>query len=108
MQPNPFEPLLASFSQAMEERIICEVLKRLESQRETEEKQKNTENDYLTIEELCELTKLKKSTIYAKRSRRELPAYKFGRELRFKRSEVDAWIRSKQLTCLENREGGEG
>lgn len=106
MQPNPFEPLLASFSQAMEERIICEVLKRLESQRETEENQKTTENDYLTIDELCELTKLKKSTIYAKRSRRELPAYKFGRELRFRRSEIEEWMQTKRQTCL-TREGGQ-
>ncbi len=105
MQPNPYEPLLAYFGQEMEERIICEVLKRLESQRETEENQKTKENDYLTIDELCELTKLKKSTIYAKRSRRELPAYKFGRELRFRRSEIEEWMQTKRQTCLAG-EGG--
>ena len=60
----------------------------------------NNDTEYLSIGDLSKLTGLQKATIYAKRSRRELPAYKFGRALRFKRSEVDAWIRSKQLTCI--------
>ncbi len=106
MQPNPIETLLASYSQEMEDRIICEVLKRLEKDRENQKRLKDQENDYLTINELSELTGLKKATIYAKRSRRELPAYKFGRELRFRRSEIDDWMRTKRQTCLNSDGGG--
>jgi len=59
-----------------------------------------TESEYLTVDELSKLTGLKKATIYAKRTNRELPAYKFGRELRFKRDEIETWIRSKKQTCI--------
>jgi excisionase family DNA binding protein len=89
MNENPFNSMMAAFSQEMENRIYERLITRLGRQQETEENQKNTESDYLKIDELCELTKLKKSTIYAKRSRREIPAYIFGLELRFKRPEVE-------------------
>ena len=105
MEQNPFDAMMAVFSQEMEDRIYERLRNRIDKiDKENPEKQ----NEYLTIDELSDLTGLKKATIYAKRSRRELPAYKFGRELRFKRPEVDAWINSKQLTCLEDEEGGVG
>ena len=63
------------------------------------------DSEYLSIEDLSELTGLKRATIYAKRSRREIPAYKFGRELRFKRSEINDWMQVKRQTCLTS-EGG--
>jgi len=62
-------------------------------------------SEYLSIDELSALTGLKRATIYAKRSRRELPAYRFGRELRFRRSEIEDWMRTKRQTYL-NSEGG--
>ncbi len=58
------------------------------------------ESEYLTVDELSEMTGLKKATIYAKRTKREIPAYKFGRELRFRREEIHGWIESKKLLCL--------
>ncbi len=64
------------------------------------------DSEYLSVDELSKLTGLKRATIYAKRSRRELPAYKFGRELRFRRSEIDDWMRTKRQTCLTS-EGGD-
>ncbi len=63
------------------------------------------ESEYLSVDDLSNLIGLKKATIYAKRSRRELPAYKFGRELRFLRSEIDAWMQTRRQVCLTN-EGG--
>lgn len=62
-----------------------------------------TESEYLSVEELSELTGLKKATIYAKRSRRELPAYKFGRELRFKRNEIETWMNTKKTYSVGER-----
>lgn len=76
----------------------------LENYKKDEERKKE-QNEYLTIDELAELTGLKKATIYAKRTNRELPAYKFGRELRFRRDEIQRWIDSKKLLCLPKREG---
>ena len=70
-----------------------------------DQKTDKDEKDFLSIDELSELTGLKKATIYAKRSMREIPAYKFGRELRFKRSEVEDWINAKRLTCFHSTSG---
>lgn len=62
-----------------------------------------TESEYLSVNELSELTGLKKATIYAKRSRRELPAYRFGRELRFKREEIETWMMTRQTYYVGER-----
>ncbi len=107
MTENPFDSMLTGFCKQLEDRLFERLIARIKRQKEIAESKKIDNKTYLTIDELCDLTGLKKATIYAKRSRRELPAYKFGRELRFKRLEVDAWINSKQLTCLANREGGD-
>ena len=96
-----FQTMMTSIEQLVDKRIIIKI-KELQMEMEAKDTtgDSNIDNEYLSIEDLSRLTGLQKATIYAKRSRRELPAYKFGRELRFKRSEVDAWIRSKQLTCI--------
>lgn len=97
-----FELMTASIEQMVDDRInerLQEIKAEIED-RETAENE-SCNGEYISIEELSNLTGLSKATIYGKRSRRELPAYKFGRELRFKRSEVENWIRSKRLTVLE-------
>ena len=106
MEQNPFDVMMAVFSQEMEDRIYERLRKRIDTTDKNDQELQEKQDEYLSVDELSDLTGLKKATIYAKRSRRELPAYKFGRELRFKRSEVDAWINTKQLTCLQDREGG--
>ncbi|MBE0662576.1 MAG: helix-turn-helix domain-containing protein [Bacteroidales bacterium] len=58
------------------------------------------EPEYLSIDELAKLTGLSKNTIYQKRSRREIPAYKFGRELRFKKSDLNTWMETKKHPML--------
>ncbi len=63
-------------------------------------------SEYLSVDELSELTGLKRATIYAKRSRREIPAYKFGRELRFRRSEIEDWMQTRRQVCLTDYEKG--
>ena len=105
MKENLFDSMLTGFCEQLEDRLFERLIDRIERHKETKETREIDTETYLTIEELCELTKLKKSTIYAKRSRRELPAYRFGRELRFKRSEIDEWMQTKRQTCLTS-EGG--
>ena len=94
---------------AMIQKIVAdEITKQLETftaaQAPVEKKNSGrTESEYLSVDELSELTGLKKATIYAKRSRRELPAYKFGRELRFKREEIKTWMNTKQTYYVGER-----
>ena len=98
----------ADFESIIRMIINEEVQKQLETftaaQAPVEEKfSGRNESEYLSVDELSELTGLKKTTIYAKRSRRELPAYKFGRELRFKREEIKTWMNTKQTYYVGER-----
>ena len=97
-----FKTMTASIEQLVDERIN-QKLRELKQDLETREMSQNGNKDeeYMSIEDLSRLTGLRKATIYGKRSRREIPAYKFGRELRFRKSEVDKWIKSKSLTSLQ-------
>ncbi len=97
---------MTSIEQLVDDRINKK-MKELQEKMDAEDDQKSHGNgdEYLSVDDLSKLTGLKRATIYAKRSRRELPAYKFGRELRFRRSEIDDWMRTKRQTCLSN-DGG--
>jgi excisionase family DNA binding protein len=49
----------------------------------------------LTIEQVAERLQLKPSTVYEltrRRSRRPLPVLRVGKFLRFRRSEIEAWL----------------
>lgn len=67
---------------------------------------------YISVDGLCELTGLSKTTIYIKSSRKEIPgAKKIGGKLLFDRQVIENWIesgavktRSEMLNYLE--EGG--
>lgn len=53
-------------------------------------------NEILTIEEAAKLTGLAKQTLYSFTSRREIPHFKRGKGIRFRRCELEQWM-------LENR-----
>ena len=57
----------------------------------------NDQSIYMTLDELCSILRVSKHTIYKQRSMGIAPtAYRFGKYLRFKRTEVDEWIESKR------------
>ena len=61
-------------------------------------------DELLTVDELASIFKLTRWTIYnltRARNRREgaLPYIKIGRELRFRRSAVEAWLLGQELTA---------
>jgi excisionase family DNA binding protein len=52
--------------------------------------------EILNIDELSEYLCIKKSNLYSKVERKEIPFYKIGHLVRFKRSDIDLWMeRSK-------------
>jgi excisionase family DNA binding protein len=53
-------------------------------------------NEFLSIDELSEYLSVKRSTLYAHVESGELPHYRVGRLIRFKRSEVDRWMESRR------------
>lgn len=56
------------------------------------------ETEFLSVEELSKFLGLKAKTIYSICRRGELPCYKFGRLLKFKRSDIEAWVEGNRKT----------
>jgi excisionase family DNA binding protein len=59
------------------------------------------EKGYLNIEELSEYLGIKKSTLYAKVAKRQVPYYKIDRLIRFKKTEIDRWVESLRQAPVE-------
>jgi len=58
---------------------------------------------YLTIRQLAEYLNVKRSTLYFQVASGELPHYRIGRLIRFRKDEVDAWMKNHRG---ENRQIG--
>jgi len=82
-----------------------EVLRKVLAERQPGLEQTTTPiqlKELLTIEEAAIFLNLAKPTIYSLTSRRELPFFKTGKKLYFKRSELLSWIeKGKQKTIEE-------
>jgi excisionase family DNA binding protein len=50
------------------------------------------DDGFLTIQEVSEWLRVKPSTLYAKVESGDIPHYKVGRLVRFKREDVDDWM----------------
>lgn len=61
--------------------------------------------DVLTIEELAAYLKIPKSTLYKLVREGKIPCQKVGRHWRFHRSAIDAWLKERGGTNLENNKG---
>jgi excisionase family DNA binding protein len=51
------------------------------------------DNRWLSVDELAEYLGVSKDTVYAWVARKGMPGYKVGRLWKFKREDVDAWVR---------------
>ncbi len=54
------------------------------------------ESDILTLEELHSYLKIPKPTLYALAQGGRIPAAKVGKHWRFRRSEIDGWLKAQQ------------
>ncbi|MBI4536498.1 MAG: helix-turn-helix domain-containing protein [candidate division NC10 bacterium] len=64
--------------------------------------------DYITVDEAAELTGWTRATLYSKASRRQIPSYRIGRSLRFRRQDMLNLFRPRPaLRPLADKEGGE-
>lgn len=50
-------------------------------------------DEFMTLDELVTYLKVSKSTLYKLCERGMLPSCKVGRQLRFKKTEMDSWLR---------------
>ena len=49
---------------------------------------------WLSISEICQYLGISNDTVYKWIEKREMPAHKIGRLWKFKKDEVDEWVRS--------------
>ena len=54
------------------------------------------ESDILTVEELHSYLKIPKPTLYALAQGGRIPAAKVGKHWRFRRSDIDGWLKAQQ------------
>ncbi len=57
-----------------------------------------TETDILTLEELHGYLKIPKPTLYALAQGGRIPAAKVGKHWRFRRTDIDEWLKPQQWT----------
>jgi excisionase family DNA binding protein len=61
-------------------------------------KQNNTPIDkWLTLEQIAEYLQMSTSSIYKMAQAGKIPAYKVGRQWRFKREEIDKWVEKNKF-----------
>ncbi len=85
---NPFE-------------LIIDKLNNIESLLKTVMKKDNgtvTITEVLNLNQAAEYVSLSKSAIYKKTSERNIPHFKQGKKLYFKRSELDNWLTELKIT----------
>jgi excisionase family DNA binding protein len=61
------------------------------------------EDRWLSVDEIAEYLGVVKASVYRWVERKQLPAHKVGKLWKFKRDEVDAWVRSGQARDNEER-----
>lgn len=48
---------------------------------------------FMTVQEVAEYLRMKPLAVYRKVKRKEIPFLKAGRSIRFRREEIDRWLR---------------
>lgn len=63
---------------------------------------KRAQDNLLTVKQLADLLQYSRHTVYVWMCKSQLPIpyYKFPRGVRFKRSDVDAWIESRKVVPI--------
>ena len=65
-----------------------------------------TEDRWLSIEEICRHLGISKDTAYRWIDKRNMPAHRVGRLWKFKKDEVDEWVRNGGAAENSDRSGG--
>jgi len=56
----------------------------------------------INIRELSEYLEIKEKTLYAKVAAGDIPHYKIGRLVRFKKTEIDIWVESQKVIQVDH------
>ncbi len=80
--------------------IVEKVVERLKPLLNNSHDSKN--NELMTVDELANYLKAKKSTIYDKVHSKSIPFLKNGNALRFRRKHIDLWLQNPYHPSLDN------
>ena len=64
-------------------------------------KEKTMSSDILTVEEVAEYLKLAKKTVYKMAVEGTIPAFRVGKFWRFKKTEIEEWIKNNRKAKAE-------
>ena len=59
-------------------------------------------NDIMTLNEVADYMRVHPSTVYRMLKRKELPAFRLGREWRFNRESIDTWRKNLENNGSSN------
>jgi excisionase family DNA binding protein len=57
--------------------------------------------EFLNIDQLSDYLNLRKSTLYKMAENKDIPFFRFGRIIRFKKQEIDAWIEDHKEEVID-------
>ncbi|MCM8794990.1 MAG: helix-turn-helix domain-containing protein [Candidatus Omnitrophica bacterium] len=61
-------------------------------------------NDVMTVSEVADYLRLNPQTVYRKAKAGELPAVRIGRAVRFRRCELETWLKGLHSEMQQSRE----
>ena len=83
---NPFEIIIERLDNI--EKMLLEL-----SKKEVLEHARSNSEDIMTVDQLAEYLTIAKQTIYGLCSAKDLPYFKRGKRVYFKRGEIDNWLK---------------
>ena len=88
-----FTLTVAQYSRIMR-KIIAEEVERILRVCQEETNKNNQETDICDIDQVIEITKLAKSTLYSKVSKKHIPCLSRGKPLLFSRDHLEMWLKA--------------
>jgi len=58
---------------------------------------------WLTLEQIAEYLQMSTSSIYKMAQAGKIPSYKVGRQWRFRKEEIDAWVEKRKVVRQKDR-----
>jgi excisionase family DNA binding protein len=91
---NPLFALTIGEFSELAKRIIAEEVQKLADQIHDPNRDTKNDGDIGLIEQACQITGLKKSTIYSKLSKKQMPSLSRRKPLLFSKKQLQMWIKA--------------
>lgn len=62
---------------------------------------KDLSSGFLNVQDIAEYLKVRVSTVYSMVEEKKVPHYRIGRQIRFKKSEIDAWMEKQKEEVID-------